>query len=201
MCAAIGTFDKKSGGVVVNFGKIVKIGDTIWVRRLDTHDPSEEIVESITQWHETNVFTGESLETICVINAKWGGVLTPVYCIDFINPATVYANKPDALKAKINNDHYVGVGDFVWLWRWVGQYPALVRKRVCAVKRSYAWEDRYQPVAVQCTYLDNYWPRKENPNTLFISEAEALAARPDWAKVLEAALIRAGRTQGERKAA
>ena len=83
------------------------------------------------------------------------------------------------------------VGQNVWIWR-EGTQPALVRKTVCAIKRE-PW-----PVGllIQCTYEDNYWPRKEDPKKMYFSEKEALEAKPQCAKLLEQALMRAGRRQG-----
>jgi len=91
------------------------------------------------------------------------------------------------------------LGQTVWIWR-EGNQPSLVRKTVCALKAPRGHFSRYNP-EIQCTYEDNYWPRKENPQKLYLSEDEALAACPEKAQLLEQAIMRAGRRQGIRKAA
>lgn len=155
-------------GVILADGKLLKKGGTFFYSY--TH--------------------GESHESICdaIAEVDGEGIIVKApnsYSGDSYWATRCYGTKQAAERVEVALGKRVGNGDIVWLWRWSGSTVSLVRKQVCAIKNG----------NIQCTYMDNYWPRKEDPKTLYTSKEDALKDKSDWANRMDVALYRAGAAQ------
>ena len=178
----VGTIDRVSGGVVIADGTVAKPGQRVWTTGTNWGKPLEYIIDQIQKERTLDAITGKLIsERILICEGRWS-----------ISPERVYSTSDQFHKIEIAKGRFVGLGDEVWLWRQSGSAWGLVKKKVCAIKEV---QESFlnKEMRVQCTYLDNFWPRKENPKDLFASEQEAKDAWPNRTKQLEIALLRAGK--------
>ena len=180
MFTAPGTFSKRLGGIYINDNQLAKVGEKVCYRCHNSFLP--RVITGIIRHQKRDIVNGTIFPDEYVV------VLDDDSTVD---PSDLFAI-PSGVK--INGGKNVNKGDIVWMWR-CGAAPALVCKRAV----SFAVEGRTN--YVKCTYTDHLWVRKERATNLYATEAEAIKARPELAKKLEHALIRAGRLQGYRKAA
>lgn len=188
-------------GIVIADGTILGIGDTFFVEFAGKS--VARIVESISRSVEVCALTGKYLKTGTVwihtsfvnddgafIDGQWINVST------IFRPSECFSTERAPLSITIANGKRVGVDDFVWIWRRSGTTASIVQKKVVAIRKEFGVtpfrQTQTKKISVQCTYLDNHWPVKEDPSCLYATKEDALAAKPEWAKALNVALFRAG---------